>query len=487
MKFNLIISLFLICATAISAFAEGADSLEFNQEKLFVGARVGVSSAEADFSSLGADKFRPGWGVGFNLGYRFTNVWSLEMTATWGQSVLAEQNCCFDRHYFLGSDLKRYQSILIPDGMNGWFYSDLLSKVYSQKYGVHANMNILGLFETTKAAPWRLEIGPALYAVGTSADLITKADRTPIAENINSWHFAYGGNLYATYSIADAMNVGVYFGYTQMTGAQIDAMPELHITNYMMDAGIKFTIGLTRSKRSAKIRRDQTSAHVNHAHRQVETVPAEAPVDVIPTGDAQVVVAPVGVAPIDDVTSADVISTNATPIEVAPTDVTPADVTIADVAPVEEVSVEVAPVQETMPTEHPVATVPSDDMKEVETPETVQVEQKSEAIAQRYSFPVIYFSFNSVWIEPSERAKVKAIADIMKSDKSIRILVTGWCDPVGSEEANKRVSLQRAEAVKRVLGQWLIPADRVETAGGGVNHEAASNDEARYALTIEIL
>jgi outer membrane protein OmpA-like peptidoglycan-associated protein len=103
------------------------------------------------------------------------------------------------------------------------------------------------------------------------------------------------------------------------------------------------------------------------------------------------------------------------------------------------------------------------------------------------TFPVIYFSFNSIWIEPSERAKVKEIADRLKADKSIRIRVTGWCDPVGSDAANQRVSLQRAEAVKRVLGQWLIPADRVETAGGGVCGSAASHEEARCAITIEIL
>ena len=44
-----------------------------------------------------------------------------------------------------------------------------------------------------------------------------------------------------------------------------------------------------------------------------------------------------------------------------------------------------------------------------------------------------------------------------------------------------------AEAVKRVLGQWLIPADRVETAGAGIKHDAASYDEARVATTIEIV
>ena len=73
------------------------------------------------------------------------------------------------------------------------------------------------------------------------------------------------------------------------------------------------------------------------------------------------------------------------------------------------------------------------------------------------------------------------------ADKSIRIRITGWGDDIGGEEVNKRVSLQRAEAVKRVLGQWLIPADRVETVGGGIKRDAASEAEARNASTIEII
>lgn len=76
---------------------------------------------------------------------------------------------------------------------------------------------------------------------------------------------------------------------------------------------------------------------------------------------------------------------------------------------------------------------------------------------------------------------------MMKDDKSIRISITGWGDNVGGEEANKRVSLQRAEAVKRVLGQWNIAAERVETIGAGINRNAANDAEARNATTIEIV
>ena len=60
-------------------------------------------------------------------------------------------------------------------------------------------------------------------------------------------------------------------------------------------------------------------------------------------------------------------------------------------------------------------------------------------------------------------------------------------DEVGGVEANKRVSLQRAETVKRVLGQSGISADRIEAVGGGINYDAPNRKEARNATTFEII
>lgn len=438
MKRFFIMSLSALLLMAASAYAEQADSLNLKQEKLFIGARVGMPMAEADFSSFGADKFRPSWNLGVNLGYRFTDVWSLEMTAAWGQLLLGEKECCFDYQYFLGSDMNRYHPNLIPDGMDGRYYRDLQSTTFLQRYGLQANMNILGLFAGTKTGPWRLEIAPAIYAVGTSSDIVTKQDKTPFAENISKWHFGYGGQVQASYAVGQNMNIGLYGGYTQVTGRQMDGMPGLHTSNFIIDAGLKLTFSLIKTKRPAR----QTATAVPAAQPVQQVQPAQ-PVQPEETVPAQ----------------------NLT--ETAPVEATPSEETPSEVAPAETV---------------PAETVPSEEVKQEEPAETAPATEMQET-----TFPIVYFSFNSIWIEPSERGKVKEIAERMKADKSIRVRVIGWCDPVGSEEANKRVSLQRAEAVKRVLGQWLVPADRIETVGGGVKKDAASDAEARNATTFEIL
>lgn len=441
MKRNLVLSLSFLFLLTITGHAQSKDSLRFNQERVFLGARVGLSAAEADFSSFGADKFRPGWGAGINVGYRFTDVWSLELVATWGQVFLAEQDCCLSRHYFLGSDINRYHPDLIPEGLGGQYYADLKSRTFAQRYGLQVNMNILGFFKATKAGRWGLELSPALSAVGTSSDIVVKADNTPLAENIAKWHLGYGAKIQATYAIAENMNIGIYGGFTQLTGKQIDGMPKLHTSNNVIDFGVKFTFGL---KKSGKVKRPVQQSKV---------------------------------AIMGTVSSEQSVAADTTTQHSEAANVTAQQITAEIEEPAQQVGTEV-------PAEEPKTEM------QTETETKTQAETVPDTCMcnlKESTFPVIYFSFNSIWIEPDQRAKVKEIADRMKADKSIRIRVTGWCDPIGSEAANMRVALQRAEAVKRVLGQWLIPADRVETTGGGICHGAASYDEARSAIAIEIL
>ena len=418
MKKTLVLLLTLSLSVTIVFAQEGKPAQKDSTRGWYVGAQAGMPMAEADFSSFGADKFRPGWTAGIHAGYHFTPVWSLEVSASWGQTFLAAQNCCYERGYFLGADFNRYRYV-IPEGFGGWYYNDLKSHTFVQRYGLQVNMNILGFFNATKNSRWRFEVSPAVYAVGTSSDFMTKADNTLVADNINNWHLGYGGQAQVSYAVADNMNIGIYGGFTHLTGKPMDGMPELHSTNFIIDAGVKFSFAFGGKKRACK---SATAAVVPAVVSP--TVSTEQPKPVVE------------------------------------------EVITSDTVAVQTVKPEVVKEQ------------PKEVVEDVVTPPTV---------ANSIEIPVIYFSFNSIWIEPSERAKVKEIADMMKADKSIRIRITGWGDEIGGEEANKRVSLQRAEAVKRVLGQWLIPAERIETVGAGINHNAATAREARKATTIDIL
>jgi outer membrane protein OmpA-like peptidoglycan-associated protein/opacity protein-like surface antigen len=431
MKKTLVILLTLVLSAPVVSAQEEKPVQKDYTRGWYVGAQSGMPMAEADFSSFGADKFRPGWTAGVHAGYRFTPVWSLELSASWGQTFLAAQSCCYERNYFLGADHNRYR-YTIPEGLGGWYYNDLKSHTFVQRYGLQVNMNVLGLFHSIRDSRWRLEVSPAVYAVGTSSDLMTKADNTPVADNINKWHLGYGGLAQVSYAVADNMNIGVYGGFTHLTGKPLDGMPALHSTNFIIDAGVKFSFAFGGKKRVCK------------------SAPAVVPAVVSPTVSTEQpkpVVEEIVIAPVEKTESVKEVITSDT--------------------------VAVQPIQPEVVKEQP--------------NEVVEGVATTPVVTSTREFPVIYFSFNSVWIEPNERGKVKKMAEMMKADKSFRIRITGWCDEVGGEEVNKRVSLQRAEAVKRVLGLWLVPAERIETVGGGIKRDAASDAEARNATTIEIM
>jgi len=83
-------------------------------------------------------------------------------------------------------------------------------------------------------------------------------------------------------------------------------------------------------------------------------------------------------------------------------------------------------------------------------------------------FPEIHFPFNSAEIPPSEFTKVADIADIIRRYyRGKKIILEGHADPAGSPEYNKKLSLARAEAVKKALVEMGIPAENLVVVGKG--------------------
>ena len=82
-------------------------------------------------------------------------------------------------------------------------------------------------------------------------------------------------------------------------------------------------------------------------------------------------------------------------------------------------------------------------------------------------YPVIYFDFNSIAINPKEESKLNEILHILKENPNMKVTVTGWCDTRGSVAVNRRISRQRAETLKAWLVKKGIAASRISAAGKG--------------------
>ena len=110
-----------------------------------------------------------------------------------------------------------------------------------------------------------------------------------------------------------------------------------------------------------------------------------------------------------------------------------------------------------------------------------KVAEQDIAETSEVKFPVIYFDFNSIAINPDEESKLNEILHIFKENPDMKVTVTGWCDTRGSVAVNRRISRQRAEALKAWLVKKGIAASRISAAGKGSD----GSREAQKARRVE--
>ncbi|HEX8672586.1 MAG TPA: OmpA family protein [Longimicrobium sp.] len=80
---------------------------------------------------------------------------------------------------------------------------------------------------------------------------------------------------------------------------------------------------------------------------------------------------------------------------------------------------------------------------------------------------IIFFEYDSDEIRGEAEAKLRAKADILRANPSIRLRIEGHADQRGSTEYNLALGQRRAEAVRAWLGAYGIDASRFTTLSYG--------------------
>lgn len=132
---------------------------------------------------------------------------------------------------------------------------------------------------------------------------------------------------------------------------------------------------------------------------------------------------------------------------------------------------------------------PTSSLENVNQKETVdkaetKVAEQDIKESTKVTFPVVYFAFNSIAIKQSELSKLNGILHTLKENPKMKVTVTGWCDTKGSVAVNKRISRQRAEAVKTWLVKNGIEASRITAIGNG-SDDTQDAEKARRVETTD--
>ena len=98
-----------------------------------------------------------------------------------------------------------------------------------------------------------------------------------------------------------------------------------------------------------------------------------------------------------------------------------------------------------------------------------QIAQMKEEQLTFYALPLsILYSIDQYRVPSGEMRKMKAIAKVMKDNPDYKFTIVGFADYSGTPEYNQKLSLKRAEEVKKVLvNKYGIDADRLEVVGKG--------------------
>jgi outer membrane protein OmpA-like peptidoglycan-associated protein len=100
----------------------------------------------------------------------------------------------------------------------------------------------------------------------------------------------------------------------------------------------------------------------------------------------------------------------------------------------------------------------------------------SQTAPQTFVFDHLNFEEASTQLTADSQGTVNNLSAILKAYPNAQVQLSGHTDNTGAPDANQKLSLDRANAIKQLLVNSGVAADRIATNGYGQDRPIASND-----------
>jgi OmpA-OmpF porin, OOP family len=97
-------------------------------------------------------------------------------------------------------------------------------------------------------------------------------------------------------------------------------------------------------------------------------------------------------------------------------------------------------------------------------------------LPKRFVFDDLHFESGTTRLTPEGQRTAASLLSVLKAYPSVKVVLEGHTDATGDAAANKALSQQRAEVVKRMLVDGGVAADRIEAQGYGQERPVADNN-----------
>jgi outer membrane protein OmpA-like peptidoglycan-associated protein len=114
-----------------------------------------------------------------------------------------------------------------------------------------------------------------------------------------------------------------------------------------------------------------------------------------------------------------------------------------------------------------------------EEPQTItrKILLRKVAVGEISALRHVFFDFAKATLQEASSEELNMMVTMMKQNQSMQVEIGGHTDDVGSDTFNKKLSQQRADAVKNYLTNNGIAARRIKAIGYGEERPLVSNDD----------